>query len=118
MLKYVNGKMRSSLYFKFVEMRKQNIGILTVLGAVALLGLIATQLFWVNNAFTLRSQHFSMSVTEALNNVVYKLEKQSTASKIKRRLNLRKQGMRWMLHADSANGDTSHAIKIFEDLTT
>src|ERR1051325_1666448 len=99
-------------------MNKRNIGMITALGAVALLGLIATQLFWVNNAFTLRSQHFSMSVNEALNNVVYKLEKQSTASKIKRRLNLRKQGMRWMLHADSANGDTAHAIKIFEDLTT
>lgn len=99
-------------------MRKQNIGIIAVLGALALLGLIATQLFWVNNAFTLRSQHFSMGVNEALNNVVYKLEKQSTASKIKRRLNLRKQGMRWMLQGDSATGKPDHAIKIFEDLTT
>jgi len=99
-------------------MNRHNIGLITTLGAIALLGLIATQLFWVNNAFTLKQQHFSMSVTEALNNVVYKLEKQSTASKIKRRLSLRKQGMRWMLKADSMNGDTTHAIKIFEDLTT
>ncbi len=99
-------------------MKTQNVGLIAVLGALALLGLIATQLFWINNAFTLRSQHFSMSVTEALNSVVYKLEKQSTASKIKRRLSLRKQGMRWMLHSDSMSGDTTHAIKIFEDLTT
>ena len=99
-------------------MRTQNIGVIAVLGALALLGLVATQLFWINNAFTLRSQHFSMSVNEALNNVVYKLEKQSTASKIKRRLNLRKQGMRWMLHSDSIKGDNDQGIKIFEDLTT
>ncbi|MEK6616220.1 MAG: HAMP domain-containing sensor histidine kinase, partial [Bacteroidota bacterium] len=99
-------------------MNRHNIGLITALGAIALLGLIATQLFWVNNAFTLKQQHFSMRVTEALNDVVYKLEKQNTASKIKRRLSLRKQGMRWMLHADSMNGDTTHAVKIFEDLTT
>ncbi len=98
-------------------MNRHNIGLITILGAIALLGLIATQLFWVNNAFTLKQQHFSMRVDEALNNVVYKLEKQSTASKIKRRLSLRKQGMRWMLHANSMNGDTTRAIKIFEDLT-
>jgi len=118
MLKYVNAQGTSTLYLKFVQMRKQNIGIIAVLGALALLGLIATQLFWVNNAFTLRSQHFSMGVNEALKNVVYKVEKQSTASKIKRRLNLRKQGMRWMLQDDSTNGSPDHGIKIFEDLTT
>ncbi len=99
-------------------MRNYNIGLIAVLGALALLGLIATQLFWINNAYTLRSQHFSMSVNEALTNVVYKLEKQNAAAKIKRRLNLRKQGMRWMLHSDSVRGDSSQSIKIFEDLTT
>ena len=99
-------------------MNRHNIGLITTLGAIALLGLIVTQLYWINNAFTLKQQHFSMRVTEALNNVVYKLEKQSTASKIKRRLSLRKQGMRWMRKADSMNGDTTHAIKFFEDLTT
>jgi two-component system phosphate regulon sensor histidine kinase PhoR len=89
-----------------------------VLAGIALLGLIFTQLYWINNAFTMRSQHFSMSVNDALSNVVYKLEKQNAASKIKRRLNLRKQGMRWMLKADSMTSDTSHAIKIFEEMTT
>lgn len=101
-----------------ILMRTQNIGLIATLGAIALLGLIATQLFWINNAFRLRSQHFSMSVNEALNNVVYKLEKQTAASKIKRRLSLRKQGMKWMLHPDSMSLDSTHAINIFEDLTT
>ena len=74
-------------------MGKHNIGLITVLTAIALVGLIITQLYWINNAFTLKQQHFSLSVNEALNNVVYKLEKQNAAAKIKRRLNLRKQGI-------------------------
>ena len=99
-------------------MGKNNIGLITILAAIALLGLIITQSYWVNNAFTLKQQHFSLSVNEALNNVVYKLEKKDAASKIKRRLNLRKQGMRWMLHSDSMKTDPSQSIKIFEEMTT
>ena len=99
-------------------MGKNNIGLITVLTAIALIGLIITQLYWINNAFTLKQQHFSLSVNEALNSVVYKLEKQSAAQKIKRRLNLRKQGMRWMLDPDSARSDKSQSIKVFEEMTT
>src|ERR1035437_1110225 len=99
-------------------MSRHNIGLITVLSAIALLGLIVTQLYWINNAFTLKQQHFSLGVNEALNSLVYKLEKQDAASKIKRRLSLRKQGMRWMMHSDSTRGDSTQAIKIFEDLTT
>ncbi|MFI5164388.1 MAG: sensor histidine kinase [Bacteroidia bacterium] len=99
-------------------MSRYNIGWITVLAAIALIGLVVTQLYWINNAFTLRQQHFSLSVNDALGNVVYKLEKQNAASKIKRRLNLRKQGMRWMMHSDSLHNDSTQSIKIFEDLTT
>ncbi|MBI4947210.1 MAG: HAMP domain-containing histidine kinase [Bacteroidetes bacterium] len=99
-------------------MGRHNIGLITALTAIALVGLIVTQLYWINNAFTLKKQHFSLGVNEALNSVVYKLEKQNAAAKIKRRLSLRKQGMRWMMHSDSARGDSTQAIKIFEDLTT
>ncbi len=100
-------------------MRKHHIGWITILTGIALLGLIGTQLYWINNAFTLKQQHFSQSVNQALNNVVYKLEKQNAAAKIKRRLNLRKQGMRWMLESDSAKGGVpDQSIKIYEELTT
>lgn len=100
-------------------MRKYHVGWITALTAIALLGLIATQLYWINNAFTLKQQHFSLSVNEALKNVVYKLEKQNAAAKIKRRLNLRKQGMRWMLQSDTVKGgDAGQSIKIFEEMTT
>lgn len=99
-------------------MKKHHVGLIASLGGVALIGLIASQLFWINNAFVLRSQHFSTSVNDALNNVVYRLQKKDAAAKIKRKLNLRKQGMRWMLHSDSLTGDTTHMVKVFEDLTT
>lgn len=99
-------------------MTRKSIGLITALAGIALLGLIFTQLYWIQNAFTMRSQHFSMNVNEALKMVVYKLEKHNTASKIKRRLNLRKQGMRWMLKSDTARGDSTRAIKIFEEMTT
>jgi len=99
-------------------MGKHHIGWITALTAIALLGLIATQLYWINNAFTLKQQHFSVSVNEALKNVVYKLEKQNAAARIKRRLNFRKQGMRWMQQSDTAKGDASQSIKIFEEMTT
>lgn len=99
-------------------MRKNSIGWITILAATALVGLIATQLYWINNAFTLKQQHFSLSVNEALTNVVNKLEKQSAAAKIKRRLSLRKQGMRWMLESDTTTGAPQQAVKIYEELTT
>jgi two-component system phosphate regulon sensor histidine kinase PhoR len=99
-------------------MGKNNIGLITVLTAIALIGLIITQLYWINNAFTLKQQHFSLSVNEALNNVVYKLEKQNAAAKIKRRLNLRKQGVRWVMQSDSLKNDKSQSIKVFEEMTT
>ncbi len=99
-------------------MGKHNIGLITILTAIALTGLIITQLYWINNAFTLKQQHFSLSVNEALNNLVYKLEKQNAAAKIKRRLNLRKQGMRWVMQSDSLKNDKSQSIKVFEEMTT
>lgn len=99
-------------------MKKHRIGWITLLTAIALIGLIATQLYWINNAFTLKQQHFSQSVNEALNNVVYKLEKQNAAAKIKRRLNLRKQGMRWMLESDTMKDGSAQSVKIYEELTT
>lgn len=82
-------------------MNKRNIQVIIILISAALVGLILTQLYWVKNAIALKEEHFDQSVNEALNNVVYKLEKTSTAAKITRKLNFRKQGMRWLMQNDS-----------------
>lgn len=99
-------------------MRKENIRWIVILSGLALLGLIVTQLYWINNAYTLRSQSFTTRVNEALSNVVYKYEMDNAASRIKRKLNLRKQGMRWTMEVDSSRRDSTEAIKIFEEMTT
>jgi len=91
---------------------------ISTLAAIALLGLIGTQLYWINNAFSLRQKHFSQNVNEALNNVVHKMEKHTAAAKIQRRLNFRKQGIRWLLKSASAEKNNKGAIKIFEEVTT
>lgn len=98
-------------------MGKKSIGLITFLTGGALLGLIFTQLYWMQKAFIIRSQHFSMNVNEALKMVVYKMEKHQVASKIKRRLNLRKHGISWILKGDTLGRDTAQAIKIFEEMT-
>lgn len=87
-------------------MNKRNIQLIITLVSIALIGLILTQLYWVQNAITLKEQHFEQGVNEALNSVVYKLEKTSTAAKITHKLNFRKQGIRWLMQGDSLHSNT------------
>jgi len=74
-------------------MNKGNIRTITIMASLALLGLIAIQIYWVNNAITLGEQRFEQSVNEALNNVVLRLEKHSAAAKITQKFKFRKQGI-------------------------
>lgn len=85
----------------FVSMKKYNIRLISILAGMAMLGLIAIQIYWIRNAVVLKEQRFEQSVNEALNSVVYKMEKQSTAARITRKFNFRKQGIRWMMDPDS-----------------
>jgi two-component system, OmpR family, phosphate regulon sensor histidine kinase PhoR len=82
-------------------MKKYNVRLISILAGLAMLGLIVIQLYWVSNAITLKEQRFEQSVNEALSSVVYKMEKQHTAARIKRKFNFRKQGMRWLVEHDS-----------------
>ncbi len=72
---------------------KGNIRTITIMATLALLGLVAIQIYWVNNAITLGEQRFEQSVNEALNNVVLRMEKQMAAAKITQKFNFRKQGI-------------------------
>lgn len=115
---------------------KYNIRFIATLAAVALIGLIIIQLYWISNAVTLNEQRFEQEVSESLNNVVYKLDKKSTAAKITKRINFRKQGIRWLMEHDSigksfglSDGNISDKtkyeqknkkmnVKIFEEVST
>jgi two-component system phosphate regulon sensor histidine kinase PhoR len=86
-------------------MNKSSIRIISVLASIALLGLIGIQVYWINDAITLSKQRFEQNVNEALTNVVSRMEKQKAASKISKKFNFHKQGVRWFAPQDSlANG--------------
>jgi two-component system, OmpR family, phosphate regulon sensor histidine kinase PhoR len=56
-------------------MKSRYIQLLVALSTIAILGLAALQVYWVNNTFLLREQDFSSNVTKALNEVSLILEK-------------------------------------------
>lgn len=64
-------------------MKKQYIYILIGVITVALVGLVATQIYWVDNAVTLKEEEFKRNVRSVLFSVSNKLEKIDAAYKIK-----------------------------------
>jgi two-component system, OmpR family, phosphate regulon sensor histidine kinase PhoR len=56
-------------------MNRQRLVIIITLMSVALLGLIALQFYWVNNAVRLNEERFKQTIQEVLNNVVKSLER-------------------------------------------
>ncbi|MEO7087393.1 MAG: HAMP domain-containing sensor histidine kinase [Bacteroidia bacterium] len=109
MLKSVKPSIHPFASRTFVIMNKYNIRFISVFVSAALIGLIFIQLYWIQNAVKLKEQRFNQDVTEAMNSVAYKMEKQSTASKLTKRFNFRKQGVRWLHQQDSLD-KTSHLI--------
>jgi two-component system phosphate regulon sensor histidine kinase PhoR len=83
-------------------MKISHVKMISLMAGMALFGLIGIQLYWVQNAIVLKQQHFGQHVNDAMNMVVYKLEKEYTADKIKRRMQMRENGRRWMMKRDSA----------------
>ena len=57
-------------------MNKKTIRLIIVLMSLAMLGLIAFQGYWINNAIRINEERFKKDVHDALNNVVNRLEKQ------------------------------------------
>jgi two-component system phosphate regulon sensor histidine kinase PhoR len=84
-----------------LRMNKSNLGIITIMASLALIGLITIQVYWINNSVEIGKERFEQSVNEALNNVVARMEKQMAAAQITRKFNFRKQGMRYYSPGDS-----------------
>ncbi len=87
-------------------MNKSSVKTITILASVALIGLIAIQAYWVNNAIKLGKERFEENVSEALNNVVVRLEKKLTAANLSKKINFRKQGIRWYTPQDSIKSNS------------
>lgn len=58
-----------------LHLKKRFIQILIILITTAFIGLIAIQIYWINNSIILQEQEFNYRVNRALNNVVIKLER-------------------------------------------
>lgn len=98
-------------------MNKSNIQVVTLLISAALVGLILTQLYWAKNAILLKEQLFEQNVNDALNMVVYKFEKTSTAARITHKLNFRKQGIRWLMENDSLKRSAKMDVDSSSDIS-
>ncbi len=103
-----------------------------------LVALIGIQIYWIRSTIRLSEQHFDQDVIEAMNDVVYRVEKSSTAAKLTQKFNFRKQAIRWLSPNDSAqqtvntvSKDTAHDrngfvithsnnynVRVFTELTT
>lgn len=97
-------------------MSRQKIILIIIVISISLVGLVGIQLYWIRSAYDLKEQHFQLAVTEALNNVVYKLEKKSAASSISRRLNFRKQGKRTR-GGSLASDSSAYKINLYEEVS-
>lgn len=115
-VKYRNGPVYYIKFDVIVFMKNNNIPLIIILVSFTLIGLIFTQLYWIKNAIAIKEEHFEQSVTEALNDIVYKLEKKSTAARITKKINFRKQGIRFAAPPDSLKKGATLAMNNESDL--
>jgi two-component system phosphate regulon sensor histidine kinase PhoR len=102
-------------------MNKYNLGIISTLVAIALVALIAVQIYWIKSSITLKEEEFERSVKEALKSTASKLEKIGSANKIAKKIKLRKQGVRITKPGLVTIGNPSGndiQVRIFEELST
>ena len=96
-------------------MKKSSVNLITLLASIALVGLVAIQVYWINNAIKVGKERFEENVSDALNNVVLRLEKKQTAAKMTKKINFRKQGIRWFTPADSIKQNSKLIRRPYSD---
>jgi two-component system phosphate regulon sensor histidine kinase PhoR len=67
-------------------MKKRQIQLIIASMAVALLGVVAFQLFWINHAIAVKNEQFTQQVQDALQAVVVKLERREAIETVTRKL--------------------------------
>lgn len=72
---------------------KQRIGLFSILVTIAILALIAIQVFWIKNDLNLKQEEFEGRVNNALNRTAQKLERAAYAAKIAKKVKIRNQGI-------------------------
>ncbi len=67
-------------------MKKRQVQLIIASMAVALLGVIAFQLYWINHAIAVKNEQFTQQVQNALQAVVMKLERQEALQIVTQKL--------------------------------
>jgi two-component system phosphate regulon sensor histidine kinase PhoR len=102
-------------------MNKHNLGIISTLVGIALVALIAVQIYWIKSSVKLKEEEFERSVKDALKSTAGKLERLEQKNKVSKKVKLRKQGVRitkpGLVTAANPSGNDVQ-IRIFEELST
>ena len=98
-------------------MVRQNLTITSIIVSIALVALVAVQLFWIKNAVQLKKDEFRRNVHEAMDNVVDKLEKITNAARIKKKIKLYKHGIAQRIQSGVATEKDKIKIKILEEFS-
>ncbi len=88
---------------------------------MALLALIAIQVYWIKSSIVLKEEEFETHVNEALKTTSYVVEKLATANRNIKKIKLRKQGVRiskpGLVTLKNPSGKDVQ-VRIFEELST
>lgn len=102
-------------------MNKQRLAVIIVLVGIALLALIAVQVYWIKSSIVLKEEEFENHVNEALKTTSYVVEKLASANRNIKKIKLRKQGVRiskpGLVTLKNPSGKDVQ-VRIFEELST
>ena len=82
-------------------MKKKVIVAVIITMTLALLGLVSIQLYWIRNAVTLKEANFDRGVSEAVNNVINKLQKIETVQALVQHQKKQEKASRFFSMVDS-----------------
>ena len=102
-------------------MNKEKTGTIAVLVGIALLALIAVQVYWIKSSIKLKEEDFERHVNEALKTTSYVVEKIATNNRNIKKIKLRKQGVRiskpGIVTLKNPSGKDVQ-VRIFEELSS
>jgi len=87
-------------------MNRRTLLFLSLFVGIILLSLIGVQVYWISNTIRVTEKHFDQDVNEAMNDIVYRIEKSTTAAKLTQKFNFRKQAIRWFAPTDTLPSGT------------
>ncbi len=97
-------------------MSKKLLWLIVILASIALLGLIAIQIYWTKNAFELKAEQFNQNVNSALSHIVKRIEYEEAYNAISSNINsnYKKQN----LFIKNKNGKIRFNYQVFSDSST